>query len=168
MAILSSVNVLYFRVAFLLTLAFLSYKDVTIILTNSYFLLFTQAMRLPQLVISQYSAQLGLVGLLFMLLALSDFIPLLEDNRMYFYSMVPVRLLVYFIIVGLAYFWESNYYLHNNAVFLYGLCEVWMNFIIYNSLREEREKLLREERMEVLDEEEEEKQQGRSGGSAAN
>lgn len=29
-------------------------------------------------------------------------------------------------------------YLHNNAVFAYGFIEIWTNFLIFTSLREER------------------------------
>lgn len=153
MTVLSSVNVLYFRVAFLCTIAYFCFKDVNSILDNSYFLVFTQAMDLPQLVLSKHSAQLGLFGVLFILLAFTDLIPLLEDNRMYFYSIVPTRLLAYFITATLAYSWQSNLFLHNNAVFIYAFIEIWLNFVIYNSLREEKEKHFRtEEGKRYLDE----------------
>lgn len=153
MAVLSSVNVLYFRVALLCSIAYFCFKDVNSILDNSYFLVFTQAMDLPQLVLSRHSAQLGLFGVLFVLLAFTDLIPLLEDNKMYFYSIVPTRLLAYFIIATLAYAWQSNLFLHNNAVFIYAFVEIWLNFVIYNSLREEKEKHFRtEEGKRYLDE----------------
>lgn len=139
MTVLTSVNVLYFRVAYLFTLAFFCFKNVNSILDNSYFLVFTQAMALPQLTMSQYSAQLGLIGMLFGMLAFTDLIPLLEDNRTYFYSIVPIRLLGYFVVATLSYTWRSNYYLHNNVIFIYSFSEIWINFVIYNSLREEKE-----------------------------
>lgn len=157
MTVLTSVNVLYFRVAYLFTLAFFCFKNVNSILDNSYFLVFTQAMALPQLTMSQHSAQLGLFGVLFGMLAITDLIPLLEDNRLYFYSIVPIRLLGYFIIATLSYVMRSNYYLHNNVIFIYSFSEIWINFAIYNSLREEKEIRYRtEEKRRYNDEEIEE------------
>lgn len=92
MAILSSFNLLFLRISFLLTLAFYCLKDVNVILNNSYFDVLTQAMDLPAIQMSRFSGQLGLFSVLFVLLAINDLIPLLEDNRQYFFSMVPVRL----------------------------------------------------------------------------
>lgn len=138
MAAISSVNGLFFRVAFLFTLSFLCFKDVNSILQNSYMMVFTQAMNLPALTLSQYSAQLGLFGTLFLFASASDFIPLLENNKKYFNSIVPFRLFLFFGITALSYLWESNLYLHNNAVFTYCFIEVWINFVILGALRDER------------------------------
>ncbi|CCF55759.1 hypothetical protein KAFR_0A03240 [Kazachstania africana CBS 2517] len=138
MAALNSVNTLFFRIVFLLTISFFCFKDINVILENSYFQTFTDAMNLPSLTLSKYNAQLGLFGVLFAYLALLDFIPLLENNTMYFYSIVPVRMLLFFVFTTLSYMWESNLYLHNNSVFVYSFSEVWINFIIYSALREEK------------------------------
>lgn len=138
MGILSSTNVLYLRIAFLTTIAFFCIKDVNSILQNSYFLVLTHAMNLPILTLSQYSGQLGLFSVLFAMLAVADLLPLLERNRKYFESVVPFRLTLYFIIVICSYLMEDTLYVHNNAVFIYSFAEVWMNFVIFNSLREER------------------------------
>lgn len=138
MAAISSFNALFFRIAFLSGLGFFCFKDVNSILQNSYMEVFTQAMNLPALNISTYSAQLGLFGLLFMFAAISDLIPLLEGNSKYFNSVVPFRLFVFFILTALAYQWESNLYLHNNVVFTYCFIEVWVNFVALGALREER------------------------------
>lgn len=138
MAAISSFNGLFFRVAMLFALAFFCFKDVNSILQNSYMAVFTQAMNLPALSMSQYSAQLGLFGILFLFAAVSDLIPLLERNQKYFNSVVPFRLFMFFTLAGLAYLWESNLYLHNNVVFTYCFIEVWVNFIVLGALREER------------------------------
>lgn len=138
MAAISSFNGLFFRVAFLLGLTFCCFKNVNLILQNSYMAVFTQAMHLPALSMSQNSAQLGLFGLLFLFSAISDLIPLLEGNEKFFGSVVPFRLFMFFTLTALAYMWESNLYLHNNAVFTYCFVEVWINFIILGALREER------------------------------
>lgn len=138
MALLSSLHVLYFRIAVLLTIAFFCYKDVTSILTNSYYLVLTNALNLPELTLARYSAQLGMFSILFLLLALADLIPLLENNMMYFYSIVPVRLSIFFILGAWSYLSEKNYFIHNNAVFIYSFVEVWMNFLIYSAIRDER------------------------------
>lgn len=139
MGLLSAVNVLYARIAFLLTITFFCFKNVNSILDNSYFEVLTHAMNLPALTMSQYSAQLGLFGIIFALMALMDLIPLLEDNKMYFYSIVPTRLLAFFLLTAASYLLENSLYLHNNVVFIYCFCEVWLNFIIYNSLRDEKQ-----------------------------
>lgn len=138
MALLSSFNLLFIRIAFLLTVAFFCLKNVNSILNNSYFEIFTQAMDLPGVQMSQYSAQLGVFSIAFVLLALNDLIPLLENNKQYFYSIVPVRLMGFFILTTVSYYGHDYYYLHNNCVFIYSFVEVWLNFLIYNSIREER------------------------------
>ncbi|CUS24835.1 LAQU0S20e00936g1_1 [Lachancea quebecensis] len=138
MGVLSSVNVTFFRVAFLSFLAFACLRDVNMVLNNPSVLLFTHSMRLPALILPSHSAQLGLVSMLFGLLATHDFIPLLERNKMFFESIVPIRLMFFFILTALSYYMEENLYIHNNAVFIYGFCEVWMNFLIFSALRDER------------------------------
>lgn len=138
MAALSSVNGLFLRVAFLLTISFFCFKNVNSILENSYVVILTHSMNLPMLAMSPYSGQLGIFGVLFLMLAFSDLLPLLESNHKYFHSIVPARLTVYFILTSLSYLWTSNLYLHNNAVFLFCFNEVWLNFVIYGAVREER------------------------------
>ncbi|KAK5960761.1 Ilm1p PWA37_002198 [Arxiozyma heterogenica] len=138
MAILSSFNLLFLRISLLLTLAFYCLKDVNIILNNSYFDVLTQAMNLPAIQMSRFSGQLGFFSVLFVLLAINDLIPLLEDNKQYFFSVVPVRLTVFFILTTVSYWGQDYYYLHNNVVFIYSFAEVWLNFLIYTSIREER------------------------------
>ncbi|CCE63128.1 hypothetical protein TPHA_0E00320 [Tetrapisispora phaffii CBS 4417] len=138
MALLSSTNVLYLRIAFLSTISFFCFKNVTSILENSYFLVLTQAMNLPALNLAPKSAQLGVVGLLFALLAIDDLIPLLERNTKHFSSIVPFRLMIFFIVTASSYLAETNYYVHNNAVFIYSFIEVWLNFLIFSAIREER------------------------------
>ncbi|CAL9734008.1 hypothetical protein MOSE0_D02476 [Monosporozyma servazzii] len=138
MAILSSFNLIFVRISFLFTIAFFCFKDVNSILNNSYFDIFTVAMDLPAVQMSRYSGQLGLFGAVFALLAVSDLIPLLEENKQYFFSMVPTRLTIFFILTTASYWGSDYYYLHNNVVFIYVFAEVWLNFLIYNSIREER------------------------------
>ncbi|SJM88229.1 related to protein ILM1 [Zygosaccharomyces bailii] len=164
MAALSSVNGLFLRITFLLSISFFCFKNVNSILENSYVIILTQSMRLPMLTMSPYSGQLGTFGILFLMLAFSDLLPLLESNRKYFYSIVPARLTIYFVLTALSYLWTSNLYLHNNAVFLLCFNEVWMNFVIYGAIREERnEEFKRSSQFinnsELLEEEEEEERE---------
>ncbi|CAI4034516.1 hypothetical protein SMKI_10G3090 [Saccharomyces mikatae IFO 1815] len=135
---LNSTNVAFFRVAFLFTISFFCLKNVNSILENTYFLVLTQAMNLPQLTLSRYNGQLGLFALLFALNGIHDLIPLLENNVGYFQSIVPARLLLFFILTAISYLWESNLYVHNNSVFIYCFAEVWINFLLYNAIREEK------------------------------
>ncbi|CAI4044011.1 hypothetical protein SKDZ_10G3140 [Saccharomyces kudriavzevii ZP591] len=135
---LNYTNIAFFRVAFLFTIAFFCVKNVNSILQNTYFLVLTQAMNLPELTLSRYNGQLGLFAILFVLNGIHDLIPLLENNVKYFQSIVPVRLLIFFILTGTSYLWESNFYIHNNSVFIYCFAEVWINFLLYNAVREEK------------------------------
>ncbi|BAO41723.1 Protein ILM1 [Kluyveromyces marxianus] len=138
MGLLSSVNVTYFRIVFLFGLAYLSVANVDAILSNNLLMVLTQAMDLPALQISPYSAQLGLISLLFALSAIHDLIPLLENNKKHFQSVVPFRLMIFFIMSSLSILLTNNLYLHNNVMFVYGFCEIWMNFLIFVALRDER------------------------------
>ncbi|QLG71705.1 hypothetical protein HG535_0C00540 [Zygotorulaspora mrakii] len=138
MATISSSNGLFLRVAFLFALAYFCFIDVSKILESSYFLFFTHAMNLPGLLLSKTSAQVGIFGLLFLLLALHDLVPLVENNKAYFNSVVPIRLMVFFVLTAMSYLWESNLYVHNNVVFTYSFVEVWINFVVLGALREEK------------------------------
>ncbi|SCU85295.1 LAME_0D00826g1_1 [Lachancea meyersii CBS 8951] len=138
MAVLSSVNVTFFRVGFLSFLAFACLKDVNIILTNPSILMFTQALNLPVLTMSSYSAQLGLFAAVFSLMAIQDLVPLLEQNTQFFESVVPIRLFFFFLLTAYAYCRAGNLFLHNNAVIIYGGCEVWINFLIFSAVRDEK------------------------------
>lgn len=138
MALLNSFNLIFLRISILFTIAYFSVTNVDKILSNSYIEVFTDAMNLPSVQISPYSTQLGIISLLFIFMGLNDLIPLLEDNKQYFLSMVPFRLLCFFIITGLSYFMMDNYFIHNNIVFIYSFMEIWLNFLIYNCLRDER------------------------------
>ncbi|OXB42681.1 hypothetical protein B1J92_H00550g [Nakaseomyces glabratus] len=147
MGILSAQNLILLRSALLLTIAFFCIKNVNSILQNSFFLVLSQAMELPALSMSQYSGQLGMFSILFFFAALNDLVPLMEDNKTYFRSIVPVRLTVFFIIGAIAYLWTENLYFHNNAVFIYCFIEIWINFLLLNAVREERnEEFKREHR----------------------
>lgn len=145
MGILSSQNLILFRTVFLLTISFFCIKDVTSILQNTYFLVLTQAMDLPALSLSPYSGQLGLISFVFLLLALHDIVPFLEGNKVYFRSIVPVRLTIYFIIGAVSFLWVDNLFVHNNAVFIYSFVEIWINFLLLNAVREERNEDFRQE-----------------------
>lgn len=138
MAILSSVNVIFFRISFLFFLAFLCLKNVRLILDHSFVLLLTQAMNLPILTLSPHSGQLGLFSLLFAFQGINDLIPLIERNIVYFESLVPFRLMLFFMIVMCSYVFENNLYLHNNCVFIYACSEIWINLLIFTALREEK------------------------------
>ncbi|AET41043.1 Ilm1p Ecym_7195 [Eremothecium cymbalariae DBVPG len=138
MAILSSVSVIYLRVAFLFTLAFFSVKDVTVMLGHPLVLLLAQAMSLPELTMSAHSAQLGIFSIVFSILAISDLLPLLENNNVYFESVVPFRLVVFFSVSIFSYLRTSNLYFHNNAMFVYCICEFWINALIFAALKEEK------------------------------
>ncbi|CCD24342.1 Ilm1p NDAI_0D00280 [Naumovozyma dairenensis CBS 421] len=137
-SVLSSLNVLYFRITFLLTISYCCFKDVNLILQNTYFLILTQAMNLPALQLPQHSGQLGLFGILFIFSALNDIVAILENNKKYLNSIVPIRLLGFFVLTGISFLWETNLFIHNNSVFIYSFLEMWINFVIYNSLREEK------------------------------
>ncbi|CAI1523331.1 hypothetical protein SEUBUCD646_0J03100 [Saccharomyces eubayanus] len=155
----NTTNVTFFRVAFLFTIAFFCLKNVSSILQNSYFLVLTEAMNLPQLTLSRYNGQLGLFALLFVLNGIHDLIPLLENNEKYFQSIVPLRLLFFFILTGVSYLWESNLYIHNNAVFIYCFVEVWINFLLYNAVREEKNEQFKRANQFMLAEEDVEEPQ---------
>ena len=56
----------------------------------------------------------------------------------YFENLIPFRLMVLFIIIFYSYF-SANYYFFNNLIILYCFLEIWINFMIYNSLKQEKE-----------------------------
>lgn len=162
-------NTLVFaRIAFLLSLAFFILKDITLILDHHFTLIFTQALDLPALKMSPYSAQLGFVAVLLAFTALSDLVPLMEQNHSFFEGMVPARTLVYFLLVGYAYI-SDNIFFNNNLVFMYLFTEALLNMSIFSALREEKNErvkkqiqmmeLAEELELEALDAQEDEQSQ---------
>ncbi|SSD59704.1 uncharacterized protein SCODWIG_01465 [Saccharomycodes ludwigii] len=109
-------------------------------------------MNLPALVLSPYSAQLGVFSYLFALVAITDLIPLLERNYMFFESIVPFRLMIFFLVTATSFVMKDNLYLHNNVVFVYGFVEIWLNFLAFSALREEKnERFANEKRIIAAD-----------------
>ncbi|ODV60916.1 Ilm1p ASCRUDRAFT_8489 [Ascoidea rubescens DSM 1968] len=185
MALFSSITLNYFRICFLLSIAYYIIKDPNALLLNNYVIIFGKSLELP--IIDNLSSHsndnlLGLFSVLFIVFALNDLIVIVsllnvpifknlnsttptlvidqDNNRIdpndssnldryefntsnklyyiYFENLIPFRLLVLFFIIIYSYF-SANYYFYNDLVILYCFLEIWINFMIYNSLKQEKE-----------------------------
>ena len=137
MQFLSANKLLYLRVVFLTLLSFLTMSNPHAIAMSGFALLLGEAMRLPIVQLSETDPLLGILSLFLGTLALTDLVPLLAHNVDYFETVVPVRLVVFFIMAGVSYFSE-NTSLGNNMVFVYCFFEIWFNVLIFSNLKDEK------------------------------
>lgn len=137
MQFLTAKTLLYVRSAFLLWLAFYLLKNPKAICTSSFSVLMGEAMRLPLVQVTDKNPLFGLLSLFISLSALSDLIPTVAENIAYFESMVPARLFGFFVLGGFTLISEYGM-IANNLVFTYAFLEIWINFLIYNNLRDEK------------------------------
>lgn len=82
---------------------------------------------------------LGALGAFFISLGGIDLLQLFIDNHKYFESIVPTRLTIFFGISAYSYCVKTSA-LHNDLVFVYSFLEIWINFLLYNVLRDEKHK----------------------------
>lgn len=107
-------------------------------LSNAGFvMLLGQAMEVTYAPLESSNAIIGLLVLFLGINALTDVIPLLADNLEFFETIVPTRLTVYFAVAAYSYIGNSQYF-STSLVFVYCFLEVWINFLIFNNLRDEK------------------------------
>lgn len=137
MQFLTSRSVIYIRVILLLTGSFWIATDAQTLFHSNFVLLLGEAMRLPIIPVDNKSPLNGMISLLLGFLAIGDLIPCLADNIQYFETAVPARLLFYFMMAGYIYFVEDRMF-SNNVTFVYSFLEVWINYLVFSNLREEK------------------------------
>lgn len=137
MQFLTATSLLYGRIICLLVIAFLMATNPQKITGAGFTILLGQAMDLPVAHVSDENPLLGIVSIIFGTLAISDLIPLLAENIEYFETIVPTRLSLFFALGAYTYF-SSYDTIANNIVFVYAFLEIWLNFLIFNNLRDEK------------------------------
>lgn len=137
MQFLTAKTVLYIRVAVLSVIAFLMMKLPQLVAASGAVVLMGQAMQVPIIKVDGKNDLTGMVLLLLGILVLSDVIPLLADNIEYFATVVPTRLSLYFVLSAYIYFFPSPS-LGNNLVLTFAFLEIWLNFLAFNNLRDEK------------------------------
>lgn len=139
MQFLTANIILYARIALMLWVSFMLVKNPLTLTNANFSLLLGQAMRLPTVQVTASNPLFGLLAVFISTNALSDLIPILSENTAYFETYVPVRLMFNFILGAFCIF--SNFGLiANNLVFTYAFLEIWLNFLIYNNLKDEKYK----------------------------
>ncbi|CAH6719949.1 protein Ilm1p [[Candida] jaroonii] len=116
--------------------------DAKSLIHSNFILLLGQAMNLPSIPIEDKPIN-GIISLLLFLQGVHDLIPNLADNIHYFETIVPTRLFFYFCLGAYCYLFEDEYF-SNNVIFVYSFLEIWVNFLIYNNLRDEKFHRLKE------------------------
>ena len=137
MQFLTAKTVLQLRVLGLLILLFLLLKDPVAVFNSNFAMLLGQAMRLPTVVVSPENPLLGLLSLFIAAFALSDLIPAMAENTSHFDTWVPIRLAFFFMLGAFCMISEYGP-LANNVMFTYSFFEIWLNFLIFNNLRDEK------------------------------
>lgn len=137
MQFLTAKSVLYLRLAGLTYLAFTLLKSPTTVVNANVTVLLGQAMNLPIVQVTSSNPLFGVLAVFLALQVLSELIPVMADNIMYFESMVPTRLMFFFAL-GLFCLISDYAPVANNLVFSYAFLEIWLNFLVYNNLRDEK------------------------------
>lgn len=156
MQFLTASTILYVRVILLLCLAFMLVKNPAAIVKANFTLILGQAMHLPTVHASDTNPLFGILSIFIASSAISDLIPCLAENIAYFETLVPTRLTFFFLLGSFCLISEFGI-IANNLVFTYSFIEIWLNFLIYNNLRDEkyyRAKKFLEEHGDELREEE--------------
>ncbi|CAM9011361.1 unnamed protein product [Wickerhamomyces anomalus] len=137
---ISSNTAIYLRCCLLFTVAFYIFKDVTVLIDQPMVILVGQAMGVEKGFINENNkGLLGALGAFFISLGGIDLLQLFIDNHKYFESIVPTRLTIFFGISAYSYCVKTSA-LHNDLVFVYSFLEIWINFLLYNVLRDEKHK----------------------------
>lgn len=137
MQFLTAKTLLYVRVLFLTFLCFYLVTDPEYLGNAGFVMLLGQAMEVKYAPLQESNPIIGLVVLFLGINALTDLIPLLADNLDFFETIVPTRLTVYFALAAYSYIGNSQYF-STSVVFVYCFLEVWINFLIFNNLRDEK------------------------------
>lgn len=125
------------RSCVLWSFAYFLLKDPGAIAANRYVVVMAQSMRIPHVVVRDDDPMIGLVAFLLAILGICDIPPLFGHYIEYLETNVPIRLCGYFFICIYGYH-VYNPYLSNSIVFCFGFVEVVFNFLIYSSVREDR------------------------------
>lgn len=137
MQFLTAKTVIYIRVAVLTWISFLLLKNPKAVTMANFTILLGEAMQLPVVQVTDTNPLFGVLAIFITSSAIADLIPAVAENIAYFETLVPTRLLFHFFLG--AFCLISDYGLiANNLVFLYAFFEIWLNFLIYNNLRDEK------------------------------
>lgn len=137
MQFLTAKTVLYIRSFVHFTAAFFLLKSPATIINANVNALLGQAMNLPMIQVAESNPLFGLLAVFVALQGLMDLIPALADNVAFFELVVPIRLTIYFML-GLFCLFSDFGLVANNVVFTYSFLEIWLNFVVYNNLRDEK------------------------------
>jgi membrane-bound acyltransferase YfiQ involved in biofilm formation len=137
MQFLTAKTLIYARITILTAVSYFFVKDPTFITSSGFVMLLGQAMQVQFAKVDPTNPLLGFVGVILFTFALCDLIPILAENLDYFDSLVPTRLAFYFALCAYTYFAKQSI-VSNSLVFTYSFLEIWLNFLIYNNLRDEK------------------------------
>lgn len=137
MQFLSAKAVIYIRVLALVAFLFFLVKNPATFFNSNFTILLGEAMRLPMIQVTQGNPLFGLLSLFVGLFALSDLVPVMAENISHFETFVPIRLGFFFILATFCMISEYSL-IANNVVFTYSFMEVWLNFLIFTNLRDEK------------------------------
>ncbi|OBA22482.1 hypothetical protein METBIDRAFT_39784 [Metschnikowia bicuspidata var. bicuspidata NRRL YB-4993] len=137
MQFLTAKTVLYVRLAGLTCVCFFLLKKPQILVNANITVLLGRAMNLPIVQATPSNPLFGVLAVAIALLVVGDLVPVLADNVVYFETLVPTRLLFFFVLASFCL--VSDYaVVANNLVFSYLFLEIWLNFLVFNNLRDEK------------------------------
>lgn len=127
---------IYIRIIYLTVISYYLLQWPEALGTFGVVVLLGQAMKVPLVFLDSGNPLTSVLAFFFGMLALTDLVPILLENISYFDTIIPIRTTVYFLLAG--YMCVVSSPLANSLMFTYVFFEVWINFITYNNLRDEK------------------------------
>ncbi|KAI5966250.1 uncharacterized protein KGF55_000559 [Candida pseudojiufengensis] len=137
MQFLTGKSLLYVRVIMLLVIPYYLIKYPETISSAGFVVLLGQAMQVPILKLNPTNPLIGFLSIFMITTSITDLIPLIAENWPFFETVVPTRLFFYFLATAYIYFVPTSI-ISNSLIITYTMFEIWINFLIYNNLRDEK------------------------------
>ncbi|GME72661.1 unnamed protein product [[Candida] boidinii] len=147
MALVSFTTLAYLRIAFFTLVSYYLIFDPKTVFDYDGVIVLSSAMKLPLLLVNEDSPIYGTIGVVLFMSIVSDLVPLLEDNRQYYEAVLPTKLLIFFCLASYSYL-GSYVYLCNSIVFCYTFVEIWFSILMFSSLKDESQSILKEKLVE--------------------
>lgn len=117
---------------------------------SGFVFLLGQSMKLKHIKIDTDSPYLGVLSIFSGASVIQDIVPLMKNEIVNFEIVVPLRLCFFLISIIYVYFAKTSK-LSNSLSFFYLFLEIWINFLIFNCLREEKYKKIQKNKENEMD-----------------
>ncbi|KAK9454578.1 increased loss of mitochondrial DNA protein 1 [Dipodascopsis uninucleata] len=142
--ILSSKNIVIVHLTFLNAIVYKLLTDAPALAKHPLIFIVGRAMRLPDIDLYYDDPKVGIIVVVMLNMIITDLATMMTDSSSFLGVAVPFRLMLCFTVAAFAYLTsESNVILSNSAVFCFSFIEIVIQFWLFLTLREERQRLIK-------------------------